>query len=370
MHRIAFVVAAAGLLILWCQPAAAQVEKPSDCPQSLVISFPTSGTPQTQWDLCYEVVERHGLVVRSGSFRTSPLAPHVKVLSDARVAEIFVPYHSGVPRLYEVSGASHTLRPLGPNDCPASTGGTLLAGNLVCRQVRDRRVAWHIKAKVRRGQEVVLWGVLQAGHSDYIIEWVFRDDGVVRGQVGKTGPALSSVGEGHTHNVTWRLDIDLNGADGDTVRRTRHLESVQSPTNPGTSATDEKVPVAAETSLDWIATEFTTVEVGDVTLQNANGRQTSYELFPLRSGTARHSEAFTQADVWLTRYAAAEMVAADLPSYVSGESIDGQDVVLWYTGSVHCDDGARDEELDTVPVKWVGFTLEPKNLFSSTPLYP
>jgi primary-amine oxidase len=334
------------------------------------MSFPTSGPAQTQWDLCYEVAERHGLIIRRGSFRPSPSASHVNVLSDARVAEIFVPYHSGAPRLYEVSGANYSLRPLGPNDCPASAGGTLLAGNLVCRQVRDRRVAWHVKAKVRRGQEVVLWGVLQAGHADYIIEWVFRDDGVVKGQVGKTGQALPAASEGHTHNVTWRLDIDLNGADGDGVRRTRHLESVQSPTNPGTSATDDKLPVATETSLDWIPTEFTTVEVSDATLQNANGRQTSYELSPLRLGTARHREAFTHADVWITRYASSEMLPADLPSYLNGESVDQQDVVVWYTSSVHCEEGGRDEELDAVPVKWVGFTLEPKNLFATTPLYP
>jgi Cu2+-containing amine oxidase len=172
------------------------------------------------------------------------------------------------------------------------------------------------------------------------------------------------------HNVTWRLDIDLNGADGDGVQRTRHVESVPSQTNPGTSATDDRVPVATETALDWNPTEFTTVEVSDATLQNANGRGTAYELVPFRSGTARHSEAFTQGDVWVTRYAPGEVLAANLPSYLNGESVDQQDVVLWYTGSVHCEDGPRDEELDAVPVKWVGFTLEPKNLFATTPLYP
>lgn len=370
MQRQALVAAVAGLLALWALPAAAQVEKPSDCPQSLVMSFPTSGPAQTRWDLCFEVVERHGLIIRGASFRTAPLAPQVKVLSDARVGEIFVPYHSGGPRLYEVSGASYSLRPLGLADCPASAGGTLIAGNLVCRQTRDRRVAWHQKAKVRRGQEVVLWGVLQAGSSEYIIEWAFQDDGVIRGQVGRTGPALLPTGEGHTHNITWRLDIDLNGADGDAVSRTRHLESVPSPTNPGLSATDDRVSIATETPLDWNPLEFTTVEVSDPTLQNANGRGTAYELIPLRSGTARHSEAFTQADIWITRFAPGELLAADLPSYVNGEAVNDQDVVLWYTGSVHRADGVRDEELDTVPVQWVGFRLEPKNLFNSTPLYP
>src|ERR1700752_2116073 len=72
-----------------CDPASAQTTKPSDCPQRVVVNFPTTGTPLTQWDLCFEVVQRHGLVIRNASFRTAPLAPHVKVLADARVAEIF-----------------------------------------------------------------------------------------------------------------------------------------------------------------------------------------------------------------------------------------------------------------------------------------
>jgi primary-amine oxidase len=369
MRRIALIVAAVGLLTL-CQDARAQ-DKPSDCPQSVVVNFPTTGTPLTQWDLCFEVASRHGLIVRRASFRPTSLASPVNVLSDARVAEIFVPYHSGDPRLYEVSGANYSLRALGVQDCPASAGGTLLAGNRVCREIRDRGVAWHHRAKVRRGQEVALWGVLQAGTYQYIIEWTFQDDGTAKGQVGRTGQTLPlSPTEGHMHNFTWRLDIDLNGADVDTAQVVTHHESVQSPTDPGTTAFDLRTLVSTETSLAWTATEFTHIEVSDATLQNANGRKTAYALIPLRSGTARHQEAVTQADFWITRYQPTEVLSVDLPSYVNGENVDGHDVVLWYTGSIHRQEGSRDEDADTTRAEWAGFVLEARNMFAGTPLYP
>jgi Cu2+-containing amine oxidase len=172
------------------------------------------------------------------------------------------------------------------------------------------------------------------------------------------------------HNFTWRVDVDLDGAGGDMVHWTRHSESDESEADLGASATDEEVAVSTESTVVWNPTEFPTAEITDTALQNPNGRQTAYELTSVRSGTARHKEAFTKTDFWVTRYKPTELLAAHLVSYLNGEGVDGQDVVLWYTGSAcHLQD-MRDEDLNTVPVKWVGFSLRPKNLFARTPLYP
>jgi Cu2+-containing amine oxidase len=162
----------------------------------------------------------------------------------------------------------------------------------------------------------------------------------------------------------------LNGADGDTVHRSRHRESVRTAIDPGTSAIDDEVLVSTEASLVWNPIEFTTVEVTDATLRNANGRATAYELLPLVSGIARHREPVTQSDFWVTRYKPGEVLSVNLPSYLDDESLEGQDLVLWYTGSVHHEDGMRDEDANTTPVNWVGFTMEPQNLFAATPMYP
>ena len=48
--------------------------------------------------------------------------------------------------------------------------------------------------------------------------------------------------------------------------------------------------ISVEGSRVWNPQNFNTLEIRDSALQNGNGRATSYELVPMRSGTARHSE--------------------------------------------------------------------------------
>jgi Cu2+-containing amine oxidase len=121
----------------------------------------------------------------------------------------------------------------------------------------------------------------------------------------------------------------------------------------------------------WNPQNFNTLVIEDRTLLNATGRHTAYELVPMRSGTARHSEPFTRKDFWVTRYHPEELLANDLPTYVADrQSTVYQDLVIWYTGSEHHETDSRDEDFNTVPVLWTGFDLIPQNLFNKTPFYP
>jgi primary-amine oxidase len=138
---------------------------------------------------------------------------------------------------------------------------------------------------------------------------------------------------------------------------------------PGLCSDDGKELVSTEGGLDWIPEEFTTLEIEDHDLVNARGRHTGYHLVPLRSGAANHREAYTRSDFWVTRYRSGEMLAASLPTYARREPVDGQDLVVWYTGTAHHEDEPRDEDRDTVPILWVGFQLEPHNFFTGTPFY-
>src|SRR5216683_7508523 len=65
--------------------------------------FPTAGAEVTHWRLCWETVPGNGLLIHWAYFRTAPTAPWLFLLWDARVSEIFVPYHAGSPRYYDVS---------------------------------------------------------------------------------------------------------------------------------------------------------------------------------------------------------------------------------------------------------------------------
>ena len=357
--------------------AAAQTAR-AQCSSPFLIdqSFPTSGPMQTRWRICWQPMAGNGLVITAAFFQKSPSAPLMRVFWDARVSEIFVPYHSGSPRFLDV-GFGFPLIRLNSNDCPAAKGGLILGpGSEVCRELRDRGIAWKDDTRVRRGEEVALWGAIDAANYNYVIEWTFRDDGVILGRVGATAQNLPGVPfEAHMHGPIWRLDIDLNGSTGDSVHVAKHIEpsSIFTPQR----ANDTMSLVAFESGLQWNPLQFTALHIQDANLRNARGHQSAYHLMPIRTGTPRHMENFTKNDFWVTRFNGAEMAGASLPSFVNFLTpVSNTDVVVWYYGGVH--HLVRDEDGQIINGRWVGeahimwtgFMMKPHNLFDTTPLFP
>ncbi|MEV4740621.1 hypothetical protein [Streptomyces sp. NPDC049555] len=152
--------------------------------------------------------------------------------------------------------------------------------------------------------------------------WVFWENGVVM-------PRLYSAGLqcpfDHRHHVYWRLDFDIDGAARDLLLE-YNTYTPDEGWGPGWH------PFRTETSR----------------VKNTGSRR-SWAVLDLDSGRGYHllpgaadgtADAFSTADLWLLRYRAAEDrygrqgSAADdgLAAYVSGESTDGQDIVVWYAG--------------------------------------
>ena len=321
------------------------------------------------WTLCVAAVQRYGLIVTHANFQKSLNSPPINILYDGRIGEIFTPYHPGSPRLSDIGFFNFSPLVLTPAHRPPPPRiAELIGDNKICKEIRTY-LAWMDDAHVRYGKEVVYFAVLNAGNYNYIMEWTFRDDGTILARAGSTGPQLSSrFGVGHMHNFTWRLDVDLNGPGDDSVYFTRHVENL----TPPSTAMDDLLLIQIEGSRVWNPERFHTLEIFDRTLQNGNGRPTSYELVPLRSGSARHSEDFTKRDFWVTRFRGptAELLADNLPNYIADQqSTVNADIVVWYTGSVHHENNERDEDDNTTPVLWTGFELRPKNLFDRTPFF-
>lgn len=360
-------------LLIWAPPAAVQAQECS-APYFIEQRFPTNlALPEeTRWRFCWQRVTQNGLVINAAYFRKSPNSPWVQVIFDARVIELFVPYHSGSPRFLDMSSFSFSLFPLTPRHCPASTGGTLLDNNYVCNEVHDRGLAWTNYGSVRRGEEVVLWGGFGAGNYNYIIEWSFRDDGIMMGRVGATATNYPPQPlEAHMHGIYWRLDIDLNGPSGDTVQVVSHAEA-------GLTASDPAAMVLNETSRQWNPLAFTSLRIHDSTLKNGQMHASGYDLIPLRTGTPRHQEDFTKSDFWITIYHSTEMHVPSLPTYIApAEPVSNNDVVVWYYSAAHHmprdEDGryvSNSFQPTVAQVMWTGFMLKPHDLFDSTPLYP
>jgi len=359
-----------GLLLTNASSVWAQCSGPNFVEQK----FPVVGVEQTRWRVCWQNIFPHGLVITSAHFRKAPKAPFVRVFWDARVSEILVPYHAGAPRFYDITSILRPLLTLNLAHCPASIGSLLGSPPVVCKEVRDRGLAWSDDAQARRGQELVLWGSRDAVNYDYIFEWTFRDDGMVLGRVGATARNLPTKPlEAHSHTPIWRLDIDLDGFAGDSVHEGTHTE-VAAP------ATDSAPLIANETDVEWKPLAHTTLHVHDASLKNAQGQPSMYHLMPLRTGTARHhgpGEGFTRNDFWVTRYKSTEMQAKNLLTYISPpEKIANTDIVVWYQGALHHLVRSEDGRLEggfwrgVAHVMWTGWMLKPHNLFDTTPLWP
>lgn len=329
--------------------------------------FPTSGTERTRWRVTGCPVGPFGLVIGISSVRKTPTSPFIQILHDGRVSEIFVIYNN-TTQFFDISQFSSGLMLLNATtECPLSRG-VLLAGGRVCREVRDRGLSFKTDTASRRGQQLVLWGVIRSANYKYLVEWTFRDDAVVEARVGATGTNLAFKHDvPHMHTVTWRLDIDLNGPGGDSVRQSRHIES-----STGATATDSEVSITTEGSRTWSPTQFTTWNIYDATLVNEQGKRSSFRLIPLQTGTARHDVPYTQKDFWVTRVnsKSAETAAPDLPLYVSNlQSVSGQDIAVWYTAAIHHEE--RDEDdIGATQLLPVGFLLKPHDFFGSSPLFP
>jgi Cu2+-containing amine oxidase len=347
---------------------AAALGPPGGAPVTETVAFKS----KSRWHLTLNTVKGFGLVITGASFQKSPTAPFIYVLFDGRLGEIFVPYHSGDDRFTDLKYGFSCLK-LTPEKFPPPL--QLIGGDKICKEVRDYLAYMdflNTPHRVRYGQEAVYFSVLDAANYQYIMEWTFRDDGVILVRAGSTGPKFPGHPNlGHIHDFTWRLDIDLNGAGGDSAFLTSHYEDLTA-VPPARTATDGRDLVDVEGGLVWNDRNFNTLLIQDSMLKNGNGRPTSYELVPMRSGTARHLEDFTKKDFWVTRYNPTQSFFADeLPDYVRDrQSTVNQDLVVWYTGSEHHENNSRDEDKNTVEVLWTGFELVPNNLFDHTPFYP
>jgi primary-amine oxidase len=335
-------------------------------------TFPTSPSPggqQTGWRVSFGHATGKGLYITGAWFRTTPNAPWMRILWDARLADIFVPYEAGSPRYYDLTNFSFPLVPATAAD--AGPCGRIIDGRVV-HEVSSYGLMWKDDQAVRHGQELVLWATLDSANYNYIMRYSFRDDGTITLRLGATSrnlPGMETMG--HMHNALWRIDMDLNGAGGDTPYTYQHNESINANTATDTFTLFNR---GREGSLDVNPTRFTELVVRD-TATSTPGTPISYEFRPVRGGAPRHREGFAHHDFWVTRYHGNEMLY-QLPQHVNGESVSNSDIVVWHITGLRHDPRNEDGFFQggvwrgVALVMWGGIDLRPRNLFTRTPLFP
>jgi primary-amine oxidase len=345
----------------------------------------------TAWKVHFTRGVHKGLYITGAWFKRDLQEDWIKVINDARIAELFVPYHrSSQIRFYDLTSFSFPLAEVKAED--AGPFGMLMPpfqGDpfaTVVKEVRDRGLAWKDYAHgVRRGRELVIWGALEAGNYMYIISYSFHDDGTISFRLGATGQNLPGRRtEAHTHSAHWRIDIDLVDGARNSAMLMRHLEDPA-----GLSAEDLKEPFngGLEGGVDWEHKEFTMIRV-ECDKENARGEKIAYDLMPIRMGAPRHNEEFTRHDLWVSRShpdRPMEFIFANLPNIVKDEEVVEQtDIVLWCNSAAHHEPRHEDGKPGSArrlwpgddgwegsaPVMWSGFDLRPRNFFDRTPFYP
>jgi len=168
--------------------------------------------------------------------------------------------------------------------------------------------------------ELLLVSEMEAGWYRYISRWEFTTDGVIRARFGFDGIDNSCVCNAHHHNAYWRFDFDPSAAG-----RSRFSEY-------STFAFNTPILTEAKRYRDDVRNRYWSIE-----------NIVSGELIRIMPG--HHdgvADFYARGDAWFLRYRATELddgrnstgsnTEANLDMFVNGESLDGQDVVMWYSG--------------------------------------
>ena len=180
---------------------------------------------------------------------TTPNGIKRRVLQQASVAQIHVPYDDDGARYHDVSdfglGSSTYLNDLTPADCP---DGVLIregSKDIICRSLIDTPTTADAEG-VYSGEVLSLFSVSHVGAYNYTPDWRFFDDGSIEPSMGATGrlqrytsldaygwrvrTGSSPIGVAHIHNYYWRLDFDLDAGEDD---RFEEIEFTDDLANPG-----------------------------------------------------------------------------------------------------------------------------------------
>jgi primary-amine oxidase len=269
----------------------------------------------------------------------------------------------------------------------------------------------------RAKRDLVVRMAAVLGNYDYIVDWVFQVDGAIKVNVGATGiveakPVIAAnaqsvvengdaerpdaygrfvdqhiVAVNHDHYFSFRLDMAVDGSRNSF--QVDALKAVELPADhPRRSLWAVESSILqreSQAKLDMDMHRPAQWRVINSARTNAQGYPTSYQLLPgmnvhtllSEDDYPRRRAGFIDHHLWVTPFDPDERYAAGsyptlsepdqgLPAWTTANrSIEGTDLVLWYTFGMH--HVARAEDWPVMPTLWHGFELRPFDFFDRNP---
>ena len=269
------------------------------------------------------------------------------------------------------------------------------------------------ESRVKR--DLVVRAAAVVGNYDYILDWVFQQDGSIVVRAGATGiaeakPTLQKdaveagssqfpddaygrfvdphiVAVNHDHYFSYRLDMDIDGTNN-SLQIDRLTTQMLPDDHPRRSVWVNDPMIAkteSEGKLKMMMNMPALWRVISNSRTNHVGYPASYQLMPGMTALTRLSSddyprrraGYIDHHLWVTPYRADERFAAGefptlslpgegLPKWTAANrSIENTDIVIWYTMAMH--HMVRAEDWPVMPVLWHSFELRPFDFFNRNP---
>ena len=265
------------------------------------------------------------------------------------------------------------------------------------------------ESRVKR--DLVVRAAAVVGNYDYILDWIFQQDGSITVRAGATGIAEAKstiqrdaleagtddtygrfvdphiVAVNHDHYFSYRLDMDVDGSDNSLQidRLTTKMLPDDHPRRSVWVAESSIAKTESEAKLKKMMESPALWRVISNSRNNHVGYPTSYQLMPGMTALTklsaddfpRRRAGYIDNHLWVTPRHADELFAAGefptlstpgqgLPEWTSANrSIENEDIVLWYTMAMH--HMVRAEDWPVMPVLWHSFELRPFDFFNRNP---
>ncbi|KAL9266372.1 Amine oxidase [copper-containing] gamma 1-like protein [Drosera capensis] len=395
------------------------------------------------WEFHLRPDPRAGVVISRAMFRDPDTGEMRNVMYKGMPSELFVPYMDPTEGWYFKTyldageyGFGLQAMPLDRlNDCPnnayfmdgvfaASDGTPYVQSDMICIfESYAGDIAWRHSESPITGMEIrevrpkmtlVVRMAASVGNYDYIVDWEFQMDGLIKIKVGLSGILMvkgspytnmdqvpsqenlygtliseNVIGVIHDHYITFYLDMDVDGSDNSFMKVNLKKERVSTSESPRKSYL-KAVRTVAKTEKD-AQIKLKLYDPSEFHIINPNkktkvGNPVGYKVVP--GGTAasllvlddppQKRAAFTNNQIWVTQYNRSEEWASGFFTYQShgddtletwsnrDRPIENKDIVLWYTLGFHhipCQ-----EDFPIMPTVSSSFDLKPVNFFERNPI--